>query len=118
MVYIIYNNVKYRTIKEFCEAFGLEYRSASRYLRLGVHPEMVIEKSLLLANKAHYKAKVCRIGDYVFASYRKAAEHFGLTHVTVAKICERTDDESERYELCLDQMCKNYRTNRYIDPIA
>lgn len=123
---MLYHGKRYKTIKDFCTAYNLNYRTTIIRLSRGytldevlipAHPGRSVKKSDhgQTAKAIDYCVK---IGPYVFTSYRKAAEHFSIHHRTVAKICESTEDLVERYEKCKDHMCFALRTNRCINPFT
>lgn len=119
---MLYNGIQYTNVTDFCNDYGLNYQATLRRLHKGWTPEEVIanahrDVSAPVKGARNIKT-LCKIGDYVFDSFRKAAEHFGITHIAVRNICRRTDDTTERYEQCLDIMCHKFRTNRHMNPIA
>lgn len=103
------NGKEYYTLKEIATEYGISTTLVSQRLRSGEPMDAPVDRR-------GRRGKLLYIGDYVFNSAREAGEHFGITHVTVIKICKRVQDVKERYECCLDWCCKAHRTSRNIDP--
>lgn len=102
------NGKEYYTLKEIATEYGISVPLVSSRLASGEPMDAPVSHGK--------RGKLLHIGDYVFNSAREAGEHFGITHVTVIKICKRVQDVHERYECCLDWCCKAHRTSRNIDP--
>ena len=102
------NGKEYYTLKEIATEYGISTTLVSQRLRSGEPMDALVSHGR--------RGNLLYIGDYVFNSAREAGEHFGITHVTVIKICKRVQDVKERYECCLDWCCKAHRTSRNIDP--
>lgn len=102
------NGKEYYTLKEIATEYGISIPLVRSRLASGEDMDAPV------LHGRH--GNLLYIGDYVFNSAREAGLHFGITHVTVSKICKRVQDVKERYECCLDWCCKAHRTSRNIDP--
>lgn len=107
--YVI-NGEKFKTVSEIARRYGLSPTCVNYRLKHGIP----MTESRIKSGK---HGEEMRIGDYVFASSHEAGKHFGISHITCKRACQKFSDLQERYEYCLDWMCKKYRTPRNIDPV-